>query len=370
MASETKVFTQFNVKKDKLIFEILRIKSVTYRKLKNNEWYPRGLQISLHIRSPGLQDYSEVWNLKFYRFWGGGGILKLSDLDSLTIFILGWLGGILKLSDLDSLTIFIWGVFWNSWIWTLWQFSFWGGYCKTLGFGLWQISLEGYSETLGFGISDNFHFGGYSKTLGFGLADNFHFWWGYSETLGFGLSDNFHWGVFWNSQIWTLTIFMGGVFWNSQIWTLWQFSLGGGYSETLGFGLSDNFHLGGILKLLDLDSLTNFILGGVIWNSQIWTLWQFSFCGGVFWNSQIWTLTIFIWGGYSETLRFGLWQFSFGGGILKLSDLDSLTIFIGGGGILCYRIRVFWGIWTKISTTPAGSCITDSLSHTTYVEAK
>ena len=24
-----------------------------------NEWYPRGLQISLHIRSPGLQDYSE-----------------------------------------------------------------------------------------------------------------------------------------------------------------------------------------------------------------------------------------------------------------------------------------------------------------------
>ena len=25
-------------------------------------------------------------------------------------------------------------------------------------------------------------------------------------------------------------------------------------------------------------------------------------------------------------------------------------------------------IWTKISTTPADSCITDSLSHTTYVE--
>ena len=25
-----------------------------------NEWHPRGLQISLHIRSPGLQDYSEV----------------------------------------------------------------------------------------------------------------------------------------------------------------------------------------------------------------------------------------------------------------------------------------------------------------------
>ena len=27
---------------------------------KINEWYPRGLQISLHIRSPGLQDYSKV----------------------------------------------------------------------------------------------------------------------------------------------------------------------------------------------------------------------------------------------------------------------------------------------------------------------
>ena len=43
----------------------------------------------------------------FSDFGGGGGILKLSDLDSLTIFILG-----------------------------------------------------GYSETLGFGLSDNFHFGG------------------------------------------------------------------------------------------------------------------------------------------------------------------------------------------------------------------
>ena len=54
-------------------------------------------------------------------------------------------GGILKLLDLDSLTIFIFG--------------------------------EGlYSETLGFGLSDNFHFrGGYSETLRFGLSDNFHF---------------------------------------------------------------------------------------------------------------------------------------------------------------------------------------------------
>ena len=67
----------------------------------------------------------------------------------------------------------------------------------------------------------------------------------------------------------------------------------------LGFGLCDNFHLGGILKLSDLDSVTIFI-------------------GGVFWNSRIWTVTIFIWGGYSETLRFGLCDnFHFLGGILN-----------------------------------------------------
>ena len=42
--------------------------------------------------------------------------------------------------------------------------------------------------------------------------------------------------------------------------------------------------------------------------------------------------------------------------------------FSGGGGILYYRIGVFCRICTKFSTTPAGSCITDSLSHTTYVE--
>ena len=47
--------------------------------------------------------------------------------------------GLQKLSDLDSLTIFIGGgVFWNSRIWTLWQFSF-GGYSETL----WQFSLGG-----------------------------------------------------------------------------------------------------------------------------------------------------------------------------------------------------------------------------------
>ena len=120
-----------------------------------NEWYPRGLQISLHIWSPGLQDYSEVWNLKFFWFGGGGGILKLMDLDS------------------DN---------------------FHGG---------------GYSETLRFWLSDNFFFLGGILKLGFGLSDNFHLG-EYSETLGFGISDNFHGGVFWNSRIWTLWQFSFG----------------------------------------------------------------------------------------------------------------------------------------------------------------
>ena len=59
----------------------------------------------------------------------------------------------MKLSDLDSLTFFI----------------------------------GGYSETLGLGLSDNFHWGGgYSEALRFGLSDIFYFGRGYSETLGLG----------------------------------------------------------------------------------------------------------------------------------------------------------------------------------------
>ena len=62
------------------------------------------------------------------------------------------------------------------------------------------------------------------------------------------------------------------------------------------------------------------------------------------------------------------------GGILKLksqsANISDNFHFWGEGGILklYFRIGVFCRIWTKISTTPAGSCITDSLSHTTYVE--
>ena len=167
----------------------------------------------------------------------------------------------------------------------------------------------GYSETLGFGLSDNFHLGGYSETLGFGLSDNFHLG-GYSETLRFGLSDNFHWGgILKLSDLDSLTIFIGGVFWNSRIWTLWQFSLGEGgilYSDLDSLTI---FIWGGILKLSDLDS-RRFSFWGVFWNSRIWTLWQFSFWGGILYL-DLDSLTIFILVGVFCTQTWTLWQFSF-----------------------------------------------------------
>ena len=75
---------------------------------------------------------------------------------------------------------------------------------------------------------------GYPETLGFGLSGNFHFWGGYSEALGFGLSNNFIFrggGILKLSDLDSLTIFIFG---------------GRGYSETLGYGLSDNFHFWGV----------------------------------------------------------------------------------------------------------------------------
>ena len=135
-------------------------------------------------------------------------------------------GGILKLSDLESLTIFIGGVFWNSQIWTLWQFSFGGVFWNSQIWTLWQFSFGGYSETLGFGLSDNFHWGGILKL----------------------------------SDLDSLTIFIlggrRGILKLLDLDSLTIFILGG-VSETLGFGLSDNFHLGGYSE----------------------TLWQFSFGG-------------------------------------------------------------------------------------------
>ena len=65
-------------------------------------------------------------------------------------------------------------------------------------------------------------------------------------------SDNFHWGgILGHSDLDSLTTVILGVFWDTQIWTLKIF-MGGGCSGTLGLGLSDNFHLGGVFctKLL------------------------------------------------------------------------------------------------------------------------
>ena len=94
---------------------------------------------------------------------------------------------------------------------------------------------------------------------------------------------------------------------------------------------------------------------------------------GVFWNTlDLDSLTIFIGGGILGHLGFGLYDnFHFGGGILGHLGFGLSDNFHGGGGYSVpsyYRIGVFCVIWTKISTTPAGSCVTDSLSHTTYVE--
>ena len=185
-----------------------------------------GLSDNFHWR--GILGHSDLDSLTI--FMGGGGILGHLDLDSLTIFILGGgYSGTLRFGLSDN---FHWGgVFWDTRIWTLWQFSFWGG---ILGHSdldsLTIFILGGYSGTLGFGLSDNFHFGGVFWDTRIWTLWQFSFWGGilghseldsltifilggYSGTLGFGLSDNFHLGG-------------GRVFWDTRIWTLWQFSFG------------------------------------------------------------------------------------------------------------------------------------------------
>ena len=60
-----------------------------------------------------------------------------------------------------------------------------------------------------------------------------------------------------------------------------------------------------------------------------------------------------------------------GGGVFWVRpDLDSSNNFNWVGGVLepNSRTGVFWRIWSKFSGSLAGWCITDSLSHTTYVE--
>ena len=142
----------------------------------------------------------EIWS--FSDFWGG--ILKLSDLDSVTIFIWGGVGwGILKLSDLDSVTIFIWG---------------------GVGWDILKLSdLD--SVTI-------FILGGILKLSDLDYVTIF--------ILG---------GILKLSDLDSVTIFIwGGILKLSDLDSLTIF-IGGGYSETLGFGLYDNFHLGGMLKL-------------------------------------------------------------------------------------------------------------------------
>ena len=363
-----------------------------------NEWYPRGLQISLRIRSPGLQDYSEVWNLKI--FWlGEGGILGHLGFGLYDNFHLGGILGHLRFGlsdnfhfgevfwdtlDLDSMTIFIFGGYSGTpWIWTLWQFSF--------------VGVEGILGHLRFGLSDNFHFGGwgYSGTPQIWTPWQFSFWGagGYSRTPQIWTLKIFIWGVFCDTlDLDSLTIFiLRGYSGTPQICTLWQFSFWVGILGHLGFGLSDNFHFWvGILGHLgfrlydnfhfgwvfwgtsDLDPLTIFILegvggilehlrfglsdnfhlgGGYSGTPQIWTLWQFSFwgVGGILGHLRFGLSDNFHFGGGGGILGqlgFGLWQFSFWeqGDILGhlrfgLSD----NIHFGGKGGILGHLR--FGLW-------------------------
>ena len=76
-----------------------------------------------------------------------------------------------------------------------------------------------------------FILGRYSGTcLGFGLYDNFHFGAVLWERLGFGLYDNFHFGGEYSRD-------------TSDLDSLTFFILGGILGH-LGFGLYDNFHFG------------------------------------------------------------------------------------------------------------------------------
>ena len=86
-------------------------------------------------------------------------------------------------------------------------------------------------------------------------------------------------------------------------------------------------------------------------------------------------------GGVLPKVRFGIgeenWSLEIlGGGCVfcQGSDLDlgKKIRVLGGGGVFCtkFQNRVFLPIWSKNSGSPACLCITDSLSHTTYVETR
>ena len=120
--------------------------------------------------------------------------------------------------------------------------------------------------------------------------------------------------------------------------------------------------LGKLRSELRKESKSFSLGGGVFWVSSDLNSGKkvrvFHFGGGVFWVSSDLNsgkkFTVFHWVGF--------WV---------RSDLDSGNNFnFGGGGVLepNSRTGVFWRIWSKISGNLAGWCITDSLSHTTYVE--
>ena len=96
---------------------------------------------------------------------------------------------------------------------------------------------------------------------------------------------------------WNFHFHLGGVFWDTlDLDSLTIFILGGILGH-LGFGLYDNFHLGGILGHLGFGLSDNFHLGGVFWDTL-----------------DLDSMTIFIWGGILGHLGFGLYDnFHLGG---------------------------------------------------------
>ena len=253
---------------------------------------------------------SILWHIRFGiydNFHFVGVFWDTSDLDSLTIFILGGYSGTPR-------------------IWTLWQFSFAGVFSDTLDLDSMTI----------------FILVGYSGTPQIWTLWQFWFWGGILGHLRFGLSDNIHLGVFWDtSDLDSMTIFIWGEYSGTPwIFILWQFSFWGGsilghpffltprefsfwgYLGHLGFGLYDNFHFGGLFwDTLDLDSMTIFIWGysGTPW---IWTLWQFSF-GGILWHLGFGLYDNFHLGGILECLRFGLYDNFHLGRILEHIEFKS-----------------------------------------------
>ena len=173
---------------------------------------------------------------------------------------------------------------------------------------------------------------------------------------------------------------------------------GGGYSR-INFGhlKFEFFHFGGVFRSkLWSSQIWSFSLGGysgVNWSSQIWT---FSLGGqGVFWSklwsSQIWCFSlggysgvnfghlkseVFHGGGYSR-VNFGHLKsevFHWGGGAFwsKLWSSQIWSFSLGGGGAFWSEIpeRGFLENFDKKFTVQPETClcITDSLSHTTFVE--